>query len=130
MLTICVYNTHLSTEPPSKTGFHAILLDVPREFKPVFLYHAYSREGEHSAADPVFVRLKAAAPGSFYCSSCQWQTLGPRLRKEKKSTQLKASAQQLGRGEDGEERALSRLAVFISAFSFFFFFLFFWFSVA
>lgn len=79
----------------------------------------FCRTQSHSSQFLLLFRLSVANFGTLW------------LGKEKKSTQLKASAQWLGSREDGEKRALSRLAAFISAFSFFFFLLlFFWFTVA
>lgn len=73
-------------------------------------------------AGPVFVGLKAAAPGSFYCSSCQWQTLGPDLGEEKHPAESSGLLAGKGGGWGGEGFESPSGVYLCFFFSFFFFF--------
>lgn len=123
MLIISAYNVHLSTEPPSKIRLHAILLDVPEKFKPIFLYHAYSWEGEQQA--PFLLDSKPQLPTLPIVPLVSGKLWDPNSEKRRKAPSWTLLLCSRKVGEHGEERALSRLAVFISVFFFFF-----WFSVA
>lgn len=123
MLVINVYNVNLSTEPSSKTRFHAVLLDVPGKFKPVFLYLAYSWEGDRQApflldSMPQLLTLSIVP----LVSGKLWDPNSEKRRKAPSWTLLLCSWE-LGGGWGGEGFESSS-SVYLC------FFFFFWFSVA